>query len=200
MKAGEGTTLAQISLSPPRRAMLAGAAGLVDRLSLGTGVLAAVFLVGIAALILLQVGGRILGFMLPGADDLVAWFTAAASFLALAHTFRAGAHIRVELARSSAPAALRPWLEGISLLLTLLLVGSLAYHACEMAWESYLYDDLAQGQLPVPLWIPQLGLAVGTVVMTLALAEDIVNVLAGRPPSYADRGGASADERAIEEI
>lgn len=174
---------------------------LLDGVCWVTGVLAAVFLVGIGVLILLQVAGRFFGILLPGAEDLVGWFTAAASFLALAHTFRAGTHIRVELARSSVPAAVRPWLEGAALGVTLFFVANLAYYSCEMIWESYVFGELAQGQLPVPMWIPQLGLAVGAVVLCATVADDLLRVMRGGTPSYSTNDGRNlGDERALEEV
>ena len=48
-------------------------------------------------MILYQVFGRTLGYGIPGVDDLAALFLVATAFLSLAYTFRAGAHIRVNL-------------------------------------------------------------------------------------------------------
>ena len=72
------------------------------RLSAG---LAAFCLAAIAALVVIQVTGRLLGILVPGADDLAGYALMASTFLALASTLRAGVHIRVTLlVRHSSPA------------------------------------------------------------------------------------------------
>ena len=70
---------------------------LLDRLYAAGAALAATFLVLIAALTLAQVVGRMIGVLVPDAGDLAGYAMAAATFLALAHTFRSGGHIRVNL-------------------------------------------------------------------------------------------------------
>ena len=69
----------------------------LDALYMGCGIVGAIFLALIAAVILYQVFGRTLGYGIPGVDDLAALFLVATAFLSLAYTFRAGAHIRVNL-------------------------------------------------------------------------------------------------------
>ena len=70
---------------------------LLGKLYAAGAVLAAVFMVLIAALTLSQVVGRAIGIVVPDAGDLAGYAMAAATFLALAHTFRSGGHIRVNL-------------------------------------------------------------------------------------------------------
>ena len=69
----------------------------LDRLYLGCGALAAVFLVAIAVLILLSVISRLLGIYVPGLSDYAGYAMASSSFLALAYTFGRGGHIRVNV-------------------------------------------------------------------------------------------------------
>src|SRR5262245_17355917 len=83
----------------------------LDALYSGCGALAAIFLALIAALVVAQVGGRMAGVLVPGADDLAGYALTASSFLALAPTLRAGIHIRVTLFLRGAPVARRRALE-----------------------------------------------------------------------------------------
>src|SRR5918994_1887216 len=69
----------------------------LDRLYAGSGVLAALCVLGIFVMMLAQAFGREAGILVRGADDIVAWLCAAASFLALGHTFRHGELVRVGL-------------------------------------------------------------------------------------------------------
>src|SRR5258706_14688738 len=58
---------------------------------------AAFFMVGVLAMVLASVVGRLVGFNLRGSDAYAGYCMAAASFLALAHTLKRGEHIRVTL-------------------------------------------------------------------------------------------------------
>jgi hypothetical protein len=53
-----------------------------------------------------------------------------------------------------------------------------------MTVTSYQLGDVSQGLVPVPLWIPQSGMALGLVVLFIAVADDLVQVLRGTETSY----------------
>jgi hypothetical protein len=42
------------------------------------------------------------------------------------------------------------------------------------------FNDISQGNDATPLWIPQLGMAVGAVVLLVAMVDDLVGVLRGK--------------------
>src|SRR4051794_23834160 len=69
----------------------------LDRVYELSGCLAGLCLVAIAVLVLAQIVGRLLGILVPSADDFAGYAMGASVFLALAHTLRAGGHIRVSL-------------------------------------------------------------------------------------------------------
>jgi TRAP-type C4-dicarboxylate transport system permease small subunit len=148
------------------------------------GVLAGMFLVLIAVVILAQVFGRMAGRMVPGADELAGFFLAASSFLALAYTLRTGGHIRVTLFIGRLAPGPRRLFEAGCLALAAGISGYFAWHAVVMTWESWVFGDRAIGVLPTPLWIPQLAVVLGLAMLTLALAEALLDVLQGRMPSY----------------
>ena len=150
------------------------------------GVIAGIFLASIAGVILYQVIGRNLGFGIPGVDDLAALFLVASAFLALAPTLRAGGHIRVNLLLQYLPQSLRWLAELWCLSFGAALMGFLTYFTIATAWGSFLYGDRAIGQLPILLWIPQGGAALGLLALTIAFIDDIVAVLRRQKPSYAD--------------
>ncbi len=163
----------------------------LDALYRGSGALAALFLALIAALVVAQVAGRLVGVLVPGADDLAGFALTASSFLALAYTLRAGGHIRVTLLLHRAGAGQRRALELWCLALAAGVTGYFAYYVVEMAWDAYRFGDRSVGVVPVPLWIPQAAMALGTVVLAVALADDLVRVVRGGEPSY-----QRAEERA----
>ncbi|OQW90475.1 MAG: hypothetical protein BWK79_19785 [Beggiatoa sp. IS2] len=150
----------------------------------GCGLLAAVFLMLIVVLILAQVFGRLFGIVVPSADEFAGYCMAASTFLALAYTFRSGGHIRVTMVIDSVPKPVARFLEIFCLILGALLIGFFAWHTTQMVWESFKYGDLTQGYKPIPLWIPQSALAIGLIVLFIALIEELWHVIRGRTPVY----------------
>lgn len=158
---------------------------LLDAIYTGAGVLAGVFLVLICILVIAAIAWRILGLPPFPFDEFAGYSMAASSFLGLAHTFRRNEHIRVTLVVDRLPQNIRQPMEIVILATALCVVGYFAYFAVDMVVTSYQINELSNGLLPVPLWIPQLGLALGVVVMALALTDDLLAaVLRHKHPSY----------------
>ena len=63
-----------------------------------------------------------------------------------------------------------------------------------MTYDSWRFNDMAQGVVAVPLWIPQLGYSGGLVILPIALIDEMVNVLSGNRPSYEKEPPATPDE------
>jgi len=161
-----------------------------------SGRLAGFFLVAIAVLALAQIGGRLLGFAAHSFDEFAGYCMAASSFLGLAYTLCANEHIRMTLLLQRTRGRLRRALELACLAAAVLLVAFFAWYAVDMVWFSLATHDVSQGLVPVPLWIPQTGMALGLVVLLVALLDDLVTALAGGVPSYDSvEAAASAFER-----
>lgn len=158
----------------------------LDLLYLVCGVFGGFFLVLMCGIILYQVFGRNLGYGIPGVDDLAALFLVAAAFLSLAYTLRAGGHIRVNMLLLYLPQPLRRVAELWCLAFSAGLMGFLTYFTIDMAWESFVYGDRAIGQLPILMWVPQGGAALGLLAFTISFIDDLVAVLRGGKPSYGE--------------
>ena len=156
----------------------------LDSLYLGSGVLAAVFLVGIGVLMLAQIIGRELGYQINGADDLTAWFCAASAFLPLAHTFKRGELVRVGLLLEHMRPEMRRYAEVWSLGIAATFVGYMAWSVTRFVYQSWEINDIAQGMLPLPMWIPQSSFAVGVIILFIAIADELVLVMRRRTPTY----------------
>jgi TRAP-type C4-dicarboxylate transport system permease small subunit len=156
----------------------------LDRLYWACGVLAGLFLILIAALILAQVIGRQFNLLIPSADDFAGFSMAASAFLGLAPTLRSGAHIRVGLLLGQLPPRARAPAELVCLAIGVGLVGYFTWYTGDMTVESWRFDDRSPGLISTPLWIPQLAMTAGLLVLAIALLDDLVAVLQGRTPSY----------------
>lgn len=145
---------------------------LLDALYDGAAALAAVFMIGLLAMVLLSILGRQLNFNVPGTDAYAGYMMAAAGFLALAHTFKRGEHIRVTLLLGSLRGARRHALELWALGASSLLAALAAFYSVRLTWQSYAFHDMSTASDATPLWIPQLAMAVGTVVLLVALVDE----------------------------
>lgn len=157
---------------------------LLDGLYRVSGGLAAMFLAGIAVLILAQIIGRFFDILVPSANDFAGFCLAASSFLALAYTFRGGGHIRVSLVLQRLPAKARRGCEIGSLLIAACLISYFAWQAILLTRDSWKFGDLSDGLIAVPLWIPQTAMAFGLIVLAVALIDTAVAVIRGEIPPY----------------
>jgi TRAP-type C4-dicarboxylate transport system permease small subunit len=163
----------------------------LDALYAASGALAAVCLAGIAALMLAQAFARELGhtlfeggLLIRGADDITAWLCAASAFFALGHTFRHGELVRVGLWVEMLGTRARWWLELAALTVTVVFVGYMAWAVCAFVIDSWKFNEVAQGLIKIPIWIPQLSFVCGVLIFLIALIDDLVAVLRHRKPSY----------------
>lgn len=141
--------------------------------------LAALAMVGVLAMVLLSIASRQLGFHVPGTDAYAGYAMAAAGFLALAHTLKRNEHIRVTLVLGRLQGRARRGLELWALSAAVLLGGLFAFFSVRLAWMSRQLNDISTGNDATPLWIPQLAMAFGTVVLLVALVDEWVLELRG---------------------
>lgn len=153
---------------------------LLDTLFDAAAWLAAAFMVGLLGMVLLSIVSRQMGFHVRGTDAYAGYLMAGAAFLALAHTLKRGEHIRVTLLLQALPPKARRALEVWSLSAGALLAGLLAFYSVRLAWQSHLFHDISTGNDATPLWIPQLGMAAGSVVFAVAMVDEWVLELRGR--------------------
>lgn len=146
----------------------------------GAAWLAALMMVGLLGMVLLSILSRQLHFHVPGTDAYAGYLMAAAGFLALAHTLKRGEHIRVTLLINALHGrwrrALELWALGAANLLALLF----AFYACRLAWQSHQFHDISTGTDATPLWIPQLAMAAGTVILAIAFLDEFILEIRGR--------------------
>lgn len=159
---------------------------LLDGLYLLGGYLAAFFLVAMFVIMMVMSVGRFswLNINIPSGDDFAAWSMAAMSFLGLAHTFKKGEMIRVGLLLERLKGPVK---QAVEILAHVVALGFIVYFTIA-AWRfvksSHMLHDMSQGVVPVPLWIPQVGVFIGLALLAIAFLDELLIVLSGRPPSY----------------
>ena len=153
---------------------------LLDTLYGAAAALAALCMVGLLLMVLLSILGRQLHFHLPGTDAYAGYLMAAAGFLALAHTLKRGEHIRVTLLLTRLHGKARHALEVWALFAATLLAALSAFYSARLVWQSRQFNDISTGNDATPLWLPQLAFAVGTLILLIALVDELVLELRGR--------------------
>ncbi len=156
----------------------------LDRLYLGAAYVGAFC---VLLIMVLMVGQSILREMhvrTGAVNDVVSWLCAAASFFAMAHAFKHGDFVRVTLLLEKISVRAQKRFELAALGVATVAVGYLAYWANRFTYESWAFNDIAQGMLPMPMWIPQLTFALGSILLLVAVLDELVLVLRGHRPSY----------------
>ena len=140
------------------------------------GVISALFLLAMLGIIVAQMVCRWSGIAFPGSTDYAGYCMAASSFFALAYALNAGAHIRVNL-MLTALGRHRRWGEMWCFGIGALLATYFARYAIKATFESVRWNDISQGQDATPIWIPQIAMCVGTVLLAIAVWDNFFRIL-----------------------
>lgn len=133
-------------------------------------------MVAILVLIVGQMLARWSGVVFPGGSEYAGYAMAGSSFLALAYALNRGAHVRVTLVLGALGRWRRYgeiWCYGIA---TVIAIFFARYAVKANIWSARL-GDVSQGQDATPLWIPQLVMSTGAVLLALALIDQFLRVL-----------------------
>ena len=151
----------------------------LDGLYDGAAWLAALAMIGVLAMVLLSIVSRQVGFHVPGTDAYAGYSMAAAGFLALAHTLKRNEHIRVTLLLAHLHGSARRALEIWALSAGVLLGALFAFYSVRLAWVSRALNDISTSNDATPLWIPQLAMAAGALILLVALIDEWVLEIRG---------------------
>ncbi len=166
---------------------------LLDFLYDSAAALAALFMVGLLGMVLLSIISRQFSFHVPGTDAYAGYLMAAAGFLALAHTLKRGEHIRVTLLLNFLKGGLKKVFEIWALGVATLLAWLFAVYSCKLAWQSHAFNDISTGSDATPLWLPQLAMAVGTIILAIAFLDELVLEILNKR-THANAGEALRNE------
>ncbi|MBM7067128.1 TRAP transporter small permease [Actibacterium sp. 188UL27-1] len=149
----------------------------LDLLYQAAGVMAALCLIAILLLILVQMGARWTGEVFPGAPDYAGYAMAAASFLAFANALNRGAHIRVSLLLNALGLSARRIVEIWCFAVGAATAWYLVWYARKFVYWSWKFNDISQGQDKTPLWIPQSAMLIGAVILAIALTDHLISLI-----------------------
>ncbi len=144
------------------------------------GYIAAGFLFFLMLLVMASILTRAAGVYVGGLTEYSGYAMAAASYFALAFTFRDGGHIRVTMLIGRLLQRARRRAEIFCLLVSAFFTAYLAYYMSELAYFSWVFEERSEGGDAMLLWIPQSAAAAGAVVLAVCVAHALIKTLAGQ--------------------
>jgi TRAP-type C4-dicarboxylate transport system permease small subunit len=153
-------------------------------------------LVAIALMVGAQLAARVLDgalallhlprteFVILSLNEICGYLLAAASFLALAGTLKAGAHIRVTMVLAALGERIRYFVELWTFGFATACAAYMTAHLANFAWVSFLFHEVSAGVIRVPLVYPQAAMAVGSLILTTALVDEFFIVLSQGHPTF----------------
>ena len=156
----------------------------------------ALCLATIALMVGLQLAGRLVDgtlallhlprtdFVILSLAEISGYLLGAASFLALAPTLKAGAHIRVTMLLSAFGESARRYIEIWAFGFAAAASGYMAGNLAKFAWVSLSFNEVSPGVIRVPLAYPQAAMALGATILTVALVDELIIVLRGGRPTF----------------
>ena len=174
---------------------------LLDGVYLASGIIAGVFMITILVLIVIGMVARWTSVAVPGTTEFAGYAMAATSFFALSHALTRGAHIRVSIILN-ANDFLKRWLDVFAVFGAAVIATYFARYAVKANFFSEMLNDRTQGQDQIPewlvalfkldfagvaegsttlvytpVWIPQLAMSIGTVLLAIALWDTLYRML-----------------------
>ena len=175
-----------------------------DRVYVAAGVVAACGMVTILGLIVAQMIARWAGITFSGSTNYAGYAMAATSFFALAHALTRGAHIRVGILLNVPNPRFTYGLDAAATWIGALTATYFARFAVKANILSEMLNDRTQGQdfvpewvvalfsldfagigeaegwVYTPIWIPQLAMSAGAILLAICLWDMLTRLLATR--------------------
>lgn len=144
----------------------------LDRLySLGA-LLAAICVALTTFLVLAQIVGRLMGVLVPSVPEVAGFLLGATIFLALPATMRKGEQIRVDLLLTRLPFVPRLVAELGYRALGAVVTAYLSWELVFLTIDSWTFGDRSAGLVGIPIWIPQVAMTLGMMMLFLRFVEE----------------------------
>ena len=170
----------------------------LDKIYIGAAYLASFFLVCILIVIVVQMVARWTGFVVMGAAAYAGYSMAASAFLAMAYTLHQDGHIRVRIILNKLGKNKKwgeRWCYGMGSLLSIYYF----YYAARGAHFSYILNDISQQDDAWPMWIPQMTMVIGTLILAIAFVDRFYQVIFFDYDELEEKWEIK-DEKAIEDV
>ena len=151
----------------------------LDRTYLGMGYLCGTMFLLLALFITYQVIARKFDFiMAPGMDLMSGYTMAMASTWAFSYALRTGSHVRIDVLLPFMSTRVRWWADQAALLSIAFFVGITAWKTWTMVMKSHEIGAVTNTYPLVPLWIPQVFVAIGFSMLAFTAIHMMIDMIA----------------------
>ena len=155
------------------------------------GCVSALCLAAMCAVLLASLTLRPFGIIVPSSEEIVTFLMVGTAFFGIVYAYLEGVHVRVDLLHRRLPRAWQRVLEVISHFGAAALCGAVTWHAGRLALTAWQFNDLSDGLIPIPMWIPMSTVPLGFGILALVLLRDGGRILAGSEMNF---GKSELDE------
>lgn len=136
-------------------------------------------LVGMVAMLGATLVLRPFGILVPSTEEITTFLMVGMAFFGSVSAYVASAHVRVDTLHRRLGPRTRRAVETISHCLGAALCAAVAWHAGALALTAWRFNDVSDGLLAIPMWIPLAALPASMALMALFLLRDAARIAAG---------------------
>ncbi len=147
---------------------------IIDRLLDFSGLMAGLLIASIGFIVTIGTIFRYFSYPLHWVEPISIYFFIASSFMGAAYAMKKGEHIRVDILISNLSHRNRDLLDIFTSVIALLFSLLLMWKGCEMVFRTFSSGQKDLSLLEIPLWIPQLFVPLGGLLLSLAIIRRII--------------------------
>jgi len=111
----------------------------------------------------------------PFGEEYTAYILVLLTFFPLAYTLRKKGHVRIEIIIDHLAVKIRKWIIIAYTSIAIVVVGLMIYYGLELSIKSLKHNIKAVTVMQTPLWIPQMFVVIGLIVLLLQLILYLVS-------------------------
>ncbi len=139
--------------------------------------IAALCMIAILVLIVMQMLARWSSAIFPGAPEYAAYCMAAASFFGFAAALNRGSHIRVSLLLNAVGPKMRRLVDIWCFAIAAITMWYFVVNAYEYIYWSWKFKDVSQHEDAMLVWIPQSVMLIGGALLAIALSDNLLHLI-----------------------
>lgn len=149
----------------------------LDFLYRASELVAALSMIAILVLIVMQMLARWSSAIFPGAPEYAAYCMAAASFFGFAAALNRGSHIRVSLLMNAVGPRMRRLVDIWCFAVAATTMWYFVINARQFVYWSWKFRDVSQSEDATLLWIPQSVMVIGGALLAIALTDNLLHLV-----------------------
>lgn len=126
---------------------------------------------------------RVLSHSMVGSDEIAAYAVIWSVLFTASIAIKNNLHVRIDVIFVILPPKIGRYVDALGTFLSLVFTAFLTWSGWELVRESLMLGEVTMTMLRLPLWIPQLILPLGGLLLTLRLGQRLLHLLLDHPSS-----------------